>query len=198
MGSRVKPGRGGWAPAPPLLCVLLGRSPTTAVITAPAAVTGTEGPRGRSLSPPHCTTAAGCSRALAPRWCAALMLSKAYLLLGCYLHPRGLSAAGQPSCLRHVPGACLQQVWSALLLAAAGCLHRRLPAVPDSAARTDNARGEDFGDRAADDITLSPAFFRCHARLRSGARAGPAHGAVCRWCAGSAAKCWWSPPGGTH
>lgn len=68
------------------------------------------------------------------------MLGKAYLLLGCYLHPLSLSAAGQPSCLRHVPGACLQQVWSALLLARAGRLRRRLPAVPDSGARGDNVR----------------------------------------------------------
>lgn len=83
--------------------------------------------------------AAGRSHALAPRWCVALMLSKAYLLLGFYLHPLSLSAAGQPSCLRHVPGACLQQVWSALLFARSRCLHHRLPAVPDSAAHADNA-----------------------------------------------------------
>lgn len=79
-------------------------------------------------------------RACAPCWCVALMLSKAYLLLGFYLHPLGLSAAGQPSCLRHVPGACLQQVWSALLFARSRCLHRRPPAVPDSGACADNAR----------------------------------------------------------
>lgn len=47
-----------------------------------------------------------------------------------------LIGAGQPSCLRHVPGACLQQVWPALLFAK----HRCLPAVPDSGARADNAR----------------------------------------------------------
>lgn len=47
-----------------------------------------------------------------------------------------LIGAGQPSCLRHVPGACLQQVWPALLFAK----RRRLPAVPDSRARADNAR----------------------------------------------------------
>lgn len=94
---------------------------------------GAAGARG--ATPP----AAGRSRALAPCWCVALMLSKAYLLLGFYLHPLSLSAAGQPSCLRHVPGACLQQVWSALLFARSHCLHRRLPAVPDSGARADNA-----------------------------------------------------------
>lgn len=92
--------------------------------------------RARGATPPP----AGRSRTLAPCWCAALMLGKAYLLLGCYLHPLSLSAAGQPSCLRHVPGACLQQVWSALLLARAGRLRRRLPAVPDSGARGDNVR----------------------------------------------------------
>lgn len=47
-----------------------------------------------------------------------------------------LIGAGQPSCLRHVPGACLQQVWPALLFAKRRCL----PAVPDSRARADNAR----------------------------------------------------------
>ena len=95
---------------------------------------GAAGARG--ATPP----AAGCSRALAPCWCVALMLSKAYLLLGFYLHPLSLSAAGQPSCLRHVPGACLQQVWSALLFARSHCLRCRLPAVPDSEARADNVR----------------------------------------------------------
>lgn len=85
----------------------------------------------RRAAPP----AVGRSRHLAPCWCVALMLSKAYLLLGFYLHPLSLSAAGQPSCLRHVPGACLQQVWSALLFARSPCLLRRPPAVPDSGAR---------------------------------------------------------------
>lgn len=47
-----------------------------------------------------------------------------------------LIGAGQPSCLRHVPGACLQQVWPALPFAKRRCL----PAVPDSRARADNAR----------------------------------------------------------
>lgn len=122
----------------------------------------------------------GRSRTLAPYWCIALMFSKAYLLLGFYLHPLSLSASGQPSCLRHVPGACLQQVWSALLFARPRCLHRWLPAVPDSGACADNVCGEAFGDSVPDDITLSPAFFRCRARLRSGA-----HGVLCR-CAQAA------------
>lgn len=133
--------------------LLLGPSTSTALTKAPAASPapallhllpaglwgqrghGGAGARGAHRAAPPAT---GRSRALAPHWCVALMLSKANLLLGFYLHPLSLSAAGRPSCLRHVPGACLQQVWSALLFARSRCLHRRLPAVPDSRARADN------------------------------------------------------------
>lgn len=60
-------------------------------------------PHGHSRSPRIPTTRRGPQRALAPCWCLALMLSKAYLLLGFYLHPLSLSARGSPPCCATFP-----------------------------------------------------------------------------------------------
>lgn len=112
----------------------MGPSTGTSITEAPAAGLETALPHllpsrpRRSRSPRIRTARRGPQDALAPCWCLALMLSKAYLLLGFYLHPLSLSARGSPAACATFPER-----------AAAG-VAALLCAVPDSGARADNAR----------------------------------------------------------
>lgn len=91
----------------------MGPSTGTSVTKAPAVGLETALPHllpswpRRSRSPQIHATRCGPRYALAPCWCLALMLSKAYLLLGFYLHPLSLSARGSPpACATFPERAC--------------------------------------------------------------------------------------------